>query len=317
MDGMYSAVYLLTNCTARKSQPVAAGLSLCDLPRQTLRGLARDWARRVHLASCRVPAIELYQGRAIREAQYAAKESGARLMIVSAGAGLVDAEKLIPAYEATITRSHPQNPIIRSTTVGARPSDWWLELTTALGQASPVQELIRGSEPTSLIILAVSRPYLGMLADELSSLDPEHVTRFRIVSHGPETSLPEQLRSQAIVYSAAFDGPRSPNPGTKSDFVQRAARHFVTEILLNCPAGSAGEHQQMIDRELEALPHPQQYNRTRLTDDAIVDIIRRDIELVRGQSSRMLRHLRDDLDVSCEQGRFRILFKRAVALYET
>lgn len=314
MRGKYSAAYLLTNCTARKSRPVTAGLSLTDLPRQTLRGLARDWAGRLYRASDRVPAEKLYQGRAMREAEAAAKQSRARLVIVSAGVGLVSAETPIPSYEATITIGHPQNPNNRVRGVSASSADWWLELTTALGQDSPVLELIRGVEPTSLVILALSRPYLAMLENELLSLDTEQLTRIRIISHGPQEWLPMQLRGQMIVYSASFDGPKSPNPGTKSDFAQRAARHFVTEILPNCATGSAGEHQSMVDRKLGALPTPKQHARKRLSDDEIIKIIKRDFGIVGGQSTKMLRHLRDDLYVSCEQRRFRTLFTIAATL---
>ena len=314
MGGTYSAAYLLTNCTARKSRPATPGLSLQTLPRQTLRGLARDWVRRLDQASDRVPARQLYQGRAMREAQAAAEQSRARLMIVSAGVGLVCAETPIPAYEATITRGHPHNPCNRTKGSTVSSADWWLELTTALGHASPIAELIRDAESNSLAILAISRPYLEMLVDELCHLDPEHLTRIRIISHGPQSWLPPHLLTQTIAYSTRFDGPRSPNPGTKSDFVQRAARHFITEILPGCPRGSAADHQFMVDQLLDELPAPQTHARARLTDETIIEIIRRDLELVGGQSSRMLRHLRDDLYISCEQGRFRALFRRAAAL---
>jgi len=155
---------------------------------------------------------------------------------------------------------------------------------------------------------------LEMLLDELCHLDREQLKRLRIFSHGPQSWLPTHLRAQTIAYSARFDGPCSPNPGTKSDFVQRVGRHFVTEILPRCPKGSAADHQFMVDRVMDELPAPQTHARTRLTDEAIMEIIRRDLELVEGRSSRMLRHLRDDLSISCEQGRFRNLFRRAAAL---
>jgi hypothetical protein len=43
----------------------------------------------------------------------------------------------------------------------------------------------------------------------------------------------------------------------------------------------------------------------------IIDLVLRDWDVVGGRSSMMLRHLRDELRVACEQQRFAGLFKIA------
>jgi hypothetical protein len=48
----------------------------------------------------------------------------------------------------------------------------------------------------------------------------------------------------------------------------------------------------------------------RVTDEEIVVLIREHWSAAQAQSTRMLRLLRDDLGVACEQGRFSRLFRR-------
>ena len=47
--------------------------------------------------------------------------------------------------------------------------------------------------------------------------------------------------TQAILryIDARFDGPASPNAGTRGDFAQRAARHFLVEVASRAPTAGA------------------------------------------------------------------------------
>jgi hypothetical protein len=62
---------------------------------------------------------------------------------------------------------------------------------------------------------------------------------------------------------------------------------------------------------MSRLRPPKPISRAKATDEEIVTLIHRHWATMNGQSSRMLRHLRDHLHIACEQTRFRDLFRTA------
>jgi hypothetical protein len=64
---------------------------------------------------------------------------------------------------------------------------------------------------------------------------------------------------------------------------------------------------------LEPIEVRDRPDRTRMSDEDLVSIIVSEWEAVGGRSGAMLSRLRRDLNLACEQGRFKALFKRAAA----
>jgi len=95
--------------------------------------------------------------------------------------------------------------------------------------------------------------------------------------------------------------------GTRSDFAQRAMRHFVESL--------AGQQLQRDDAKSlveSALGHrsaKSRIARTKATDDEIAALLRLHWHKQRGSSSRLLRYLRDDAQVACEQKRFQTIWR--------
>ena len=118
-----------------------------------------------------------------------------------------------------------------------------------------------------------------------------------------------KLAPNVMPYDDRLDGPNSPVRGTRSDFPQRAARHFV-KILASMDGNSASHHVDAVTAELEHMRPPAKHNRRRLSDEEIRATIQSHWDVVDGQSSTMLRHLRDKLGVACEQSRFAELFRQ-------
>jgi hypothetical protein len=127
----------------------------------------------------------------------------------------------------------------------------------------------------------------------------------------PASAIPETLRPFLLPYDARFDGPDAPLPGTRSDFAQRSLSHFVEAVLAHHAQADFDGHAEAVERLLSGLRRRSTPGRTRQPDKEIIALIRRHWNEARGQSSRMLRLLRDDLGVACEQGRFRTLFLAA------
>src|SRR5690606_1208638 len=94
--------------------------------------------------------------------------------------------------------------------------------------------------------------------------------------------------------------------GTQGDFAQRAVRHFASAI----GGGHIEDDRRAVSAALEGYKTREVPVRKRMSDHEIARIIEKDWDIVGGRSSAMLRRLRDDLVVACEQSRFQRLFSR-------
>ena len=299
---------VLTSCTNRKRVSAPRSLTACALKAGDLDAVAADWTDRLARAEVAAAVADLYCGRAFREAEAAAKISGGRFMVVSAGLGLVGSDIAVPSYSLTVVPGAGDNILDR---IVGRPSaaEWWQALGRRTAYGVSLQESIRNSRGP--VLMALSAQYLNMVAPNLLAVSEKVRRRFRIFCLAPQDALPEGLRPYVMPYDARFDGAGSPVPGTRGDFAQRALVHFSRHILASRPDSDLETHARAVNRILSALRPPEPFNRTKASDDEILALIHRHWKAVEGRSGRMLRYLRDDLGVACEQSRFRDLFNAA------
>lgn len=107
-------------------------------------------------------------------------------------------------------------------------------------------------------------------------------------------------------YDDRLDGIGSPRRGTRTDFAQRAMRHFVEDVqAVQLPLEEAkAAVQHALSRFTLRLP----VTRVRVGDEQLLGLLRENWSACNGQSSRLLRFLRDKALVQCEQSRFRRLW---------
>jgi hypothetical protein len=156
--------------------------------------------------------------------------------------------------------------------------------------------------------VALPGTYLDLATCDLASLVQQAPDRVRIFTRSDPRAIDAQLRAAIMPYDARLDGPHSPLPGTLADFAQRALRHFAETVLASSPNGDLEQHQKGVLRSLGRWARPQSPTRPRQSDEEIRHLISRNWSAVGGRSGRMLRVLRDDLGVACEQARFAALF---------
>lgn len=299
-------IVVLTSCTNRKKVAPVQGLSAHDLPVAPPAVVAATWVQRLSAAVGRVRVSDLYSGRAFSEARAAAAESKAALYVLSAGLGIVAADAQAPGYALTIVRSAP-DCVLRRVAECGDAAQWWMHLAAAQGVAMPVANLVR-QYPSQRIVIACSSAYVQMIQADLQSLPDDELLRVRLIGPQMSATLPERLASLVMPYDGRFDGPRSPNPGTRSDFPQRAARHFLSlplEASPRAPAADAG----VVRAVLGSWPWPTTIRRKTQSDEEIRTLIEAHWHRAGGNSARMLRILRDELQVACEQKRFAGLFR--------
>lgn len=292
---------VITHCTKRKRAAATEALQAHRLRVGTTAQVASDWASRLVAAPAALQAKDLYAGRGMVEARRAADATGGRFAIISAGLGLVDGDTFVPAYSLTTIKGDPDD--IRRKT-GADRSEWW----PAIQGVSPFAQSDRS--PRGLILAAVSTAYLEMVAEDWSAWPSADLGRLRLFSKAAPTGAAEALRPAWMPYDDRLDGVGHGLAGTQGDFAQRAMRHFATQIR---PTGTQQDDREAVLTALSGVARRQVPVRKRLEDAALKDTIRAEWGAACGQSSTMLRRLRDTLGLACEQGRFRTLFNEVKA----
>lgn len=291
---MGSKFIVVTNCTARKK----AGMPLVPfVPKgNCIRQVAEDWRTSLAAPSSRLQAGRLYIGRSILEARNISLDIGAPLFIVSAGIGLVESDEPISGYDISASGKGTELAVTLAR-FGASKSDWWHLLTSGKGFVWLLSE-----HPDATVLISLPSEYLDMVLDDLAAVPSGDLARIRVFTSpaGQKkirkvpglASLPYDERLESIAGYA----------GTRSDFPQRALKHFVAELnghLLPIDEASRTVAASLGGFEYKALPL-----RRRLDDREICRLIRQAWGAIGGNSAKLLRHLRDTELVACEQGRF-------------
>jgi thymidylate synthase len=90
--------------------------------------------------------------------------------------------------------------------------------------------------------------------------------------------------------------------GTRSDFPQRALKHFVAH--LHAQELSVADATSQVCAAMSASFKPIIPKRMKTPDEQIAELIRTNWSHCEGSASKLLRFLRDDANVACEQSRF-------------
>ncbi|WP_152551653.1 hypothetical protein [Polycyclovorans algicola] len=289
---------VVTSCTQRKAS--SNRVDIGQLPESaSLFGLAQDWRRAVGEASANSAARNLYQGRSIADSAAVAATLGASLYVVSAGLGLIQASQLVPAYDCTVAAGTNLDRRLRA--LGSNPAQWWSALTGV--SSNPLSRLI-GKGPT---LLALPGSYLQLVHDDLALVTAAQATSLRIFT---STAGAKYLPNHLLNYVMPYDGRLESVPGhagTQADFAQRALRHFVE--VLEATDRSAKEAQAAVAESLADHHGRQRSLGRRMTDDEILQVLSAQWTRHSGSSTKLLRYLRQEAGISCEQRRFSRLWR--------
>jgi hypothetical protein len=300
---------IITNCTSRKR---AVG-EVARLKPVELRGgpanIATRWLATTTRALPVMPAGDLYVGRAMSESKAVASRLAGSLHVVSAGLGLAARDVYVPNYDLTVVQgSGSIAPALAQAGYGL--ADWWQELNALKGTPLPLSRHINKAARTKFLV-ALPSAYICMLEHDLEGLEASALERICIfTSRSGAGMLPTRLQRCVMRYDERLEGHQR-YAGTRSDFPQRAMRHFVEELdgqLLGVESGN-----DAVERAMAQLKQPVIPQRARKTDKEIIELIRSQWVAHAGSSSRLHRYLRDTALVACEQSRFGGLWRQVKA----
>jgi hypothetical protein len=300
---------VVTSCTNRKRFQSSEALQARSLHRGLLEDVAHQWVERVKADPGQTPTVDLYQGRGFQEAVKASSSSDGAMFVLSAGLGIVREDQLIPAYSLTLTAGSAdsvQEKIVRS----IHPTEWWEALSSAWDQPTPFADLARDF-PKRRVLVACSEIYAQMISRDIEILPETERRRVRLFGPRKPSRLSPILQPLVMPYDERFDGNDGPLRGTRSDFPQRALRHFVEHLMPETSVLDDPEYDAtLIKKAHESWKLLERPKRQPKSDEQILDVISNLWERAQGRSGRMLRVLRDEELIACEQGRFAALFKQ-------
>ena len=234
-----------------------------------------------------------------RSVSHARYSSGTELWILSAGHGLISADKLIKPYSATFA-TRASDSVWRGGDDGdrrKRRQEWW----SALPHDASLMDLLAGGSQTTVVI-AAGADYVAAIRDDLdSAIDfDESDERVSVISAGTQesrTCLPVNGRFRTAV------------KGTDSSLNAR---------ILALLARAAGTHRfgrsamATMLRRVEAQLTPRTPpDHIRLTDEQLVDRIQAIQQVTPGVSRTTALRALWDGGAACEQGRFARLWRAA------
>lgn len=294
---------VITNCTGRKS--ISPSSSLKKPPKVSKANIIQDaassWAEAVRADKTKIEAHQLYQGRTIVDTKSAQEHLDADVYVISAGLGLVNFEDLIPSYELTVNEDSQFSKSLKR--FGHTNQDWWGALNKSLKKtSSPIARLLARNN-YKRILIALPSSYLEMISDDLWGADPRQLKKVLIfTSPYGTTFIPENWQHHGLPYDERLEDRKSGYSGTRSDFPQRAMKHFVKEI--DMPNEPLPKIIKQLNAKLAKLKKPVAPTRAKISDPELMKLINKNWRKFDGQTSKLLRFLRDEALVSCEQSRF-------------
>lgn len=290
---------IITTCSAGKRcrQPLSAK----TLRRGKLTDTAAAWITSLRQETFLMPASSLYKGRAFQMAVEASTAGSADLAILSAGLGYVRGETSIPGYDLTIRPSGPGS-IAPKIVDGVDAGRWWGAMKKGPFSSDP----IRDARGRAKVLICLSKSYADMVERDLIAISRVEGIELRIFGLSLAGHLHERLRSFVMPYDERLD--QLGRPGTRVDFPQRALLDYVAHIAPVSSGGLEADRQAVADRLAPIVWTRPSRKQRRLPDAEIRTLVADLIPKLGSTSTRVLRHLRDIEQVSCEQSRFARIF---------
>ncbi|WP_145145003.1 hypothetical protein [Pseudomonas duriflava] len=272
---------------------------------ESLTMMAALWAQKVKAHEPLVQAGSLYVGRSVQEAFKVARALKAELMFASTGMGLIPSDGLCPLYDLTVAEG-AGSIRLKLNEFGASPRDWWDAINTQYNQPYPIKELA-GSPDVGLILIALSANYIDLIANDLAQINAVDAAKIRIFTSRPGIiHLPEHFKHVAMPYDERLESSRI--AGTRNDYPQRAMLHFIEDLNLAFQPITVARH--TVNEAMDRLQTVSKVARRRVTDQEVLTLLKEVWASYGGSSTRLLRYLRDEAKVACEQSRFRTLWSQ-------
>ena len=305
----------VVNCVNRKTLKPAREMAISSYsPNPKVR--AKKWITRIsNPQSTLINAFDLYAGEGWSVVKNTISglneiEIEIELWIVSAGYGLIRSDSLIESYNATFERADRNYVGTGNKAKDNREFDriWWSELNEWKGPTKASNRsfasLIKNN-PESPIVISLSRKYFSAVSNDLEEAvnSSQKQNQIFLLTSGELTKPFENIHIPIHArYTQELGGkPFSINFLTASTIINSYGQHNF----------SFKDVRQMVAESLETLPDLTPYNRKKLTDNEILEMINLLKKRSISHSFTSLLRLYRDLGYACKDTRFKDLYNKS------
>jgi len=300
-------IVIITNCSKRKKQKAQQSLMAMNLKEGSIEQVSNEWLQKVKAFNgSELLARDQYVGRSIKEVKNIEKVIEFDWHIISAGLGLISSKKEIPSYDLTITKGSA-NSIIQKFNCDSGISDWWRKINETHNHESfPIAKLVNNKRDT-LFLFALTKSYFNLINSEFSKIEDK--SNIRLFGFRSSNNLAESIKKYFLPYDPLkFDGPDSENNGIKNDYPRRVLRHYVEHILSQLKEPNFEQESKLVEEYLSNKT-PQKILKNKKYSDAFIIEKIKDYKREDYPTHRiLLKHFRHDLNIACEDSRFKALF---------
>ena len=300
-------IVIITNCSKRKKQKAQQSLMAMNLQAASIEHVANEWSQEVMASKGdTLVAREQYVGRSFKEVKIIEKTVEFDWHIISAGLGLISSEKEIPSYDLTITNGS-SNSIAQKLSCNSSIADWWAKINEKFNhECFPIAKLLN-SNKDSLFLFALTKSYFNLISSELSKINDK--SKIRLFGFRDSNNLVESIKKYFLPYDPLkFDGPDSENNGIKNDYPRRVLRHYVEQILCQQKEPNFEQESKLVEEYLSKKTPQKILKNKKYTDDYIIGKIKNYNKADYPTHRILLKHFRHDLNIACEDSRFKALF---------
>jgi len=296
-------IYIISNCTNSKKKSPLENLLLKNYSFINIDKSITKWKDSLNSSTLDLTtAQELYKGHSWQETLKGKKileqRGKIKLLISSAGYGLIDSLKKINSYQATFSKGN-ENSIhnFRSDVVSAPTTVWWDEVnnydTSSL-------------DKNASIFITISYEYLIAMENTINELIENFGKKVFIIVLSKE-KLPKTYNRNILRFDTRFN---SFEKGTISSIIPRFSKWLFQEIVDNNLELDNQILQKYIDNFLLKFSKYTTPDRIQLTDKEILSLIENQINIKNITSkTKGLKNLRSE-GYACSQERYGKLFTK-------
>lgn len=293
-------IYLITNCTNAKKKITNLECKLRNFDFNDINQTANNWINKLSNSNDeKLPIKEMYKGVAWKAGLDAEKsfsdKFNTKLLIASAGYGLVNSCKEIISYSVTFAKN--QEDSVYNFDLEMPTKTWWNSINNFD---------INTIDAKSYIFVSVPYEYLIAMKDTIDDLIKNFGNKVFIIVVSKKV-LPKSFDGNILRFDTKFNNFEA---GTMTTIIQRCLRWLSNEIVSKELSFEHKVLQNHIDTFLSQYSEYKVEKRIQGSDEELVLLIKEHISNHEIKSaSKGLRKLRD-MGYACEQKRYGQLFKK-------
>lgn len=296
-------IYLLSNCTSSKRLVPEENMLIKNYSFNDINTSINEWKKNSESTTSNViTANELYKGHSwqetLKNVDILSQISPTKLLISSAGYGLINSDQKINSYQATFSKGN-ENSIynFKNDSISTPTTIWWDRI-----DKFDISKL----DESAYVFINVSYEYLIAMQNTIKQLIDIFKDKLFIIVLS-KNKLPDFYTKNILRFDTRFN---SFENGTISSIIPRFSRWLFKEIVDKSLEFDNKEIQKHINNFLSKFSKYELPNRKQLTDENISNLIIKQIQTknIRSKSSG-LKDLRSQ-GYACSQERYGKLYTK-------